>query len=664
VVKDKKVIIDGKPVIFKSLQNTPSINTIKSAYSRIPDDKKIPVVFETKTQYLNEYIKNQEKKKRIDFTPSQEKQYKKTELRDMKNIISRYTTNHNPYIDRRVVFFTDKKIPKAQFEKSVMHEYGHELWEKNPRIRKNWSAVNKNTSPTPYGRTDRQEDFAESFMLHSEGRLRDPARNRIISDTTTKNNRLVTTRQSPMGNIMVNFLKPRTTSFNEFDVNHDGKINDLDMNILRRKHKMLTPDKTTRNNVADALGADVPEDTIFTNEWKLWGEQKEYHPGIQDYTNSAGNVAEILYRYKNKMNESGMPMTELLKPNTSKDFNLNLMLGKTSNQLPPDIRLRNILGTNNTGLTQNFAFTTALRKDVTSYNAETPEDYPVISEDFLPSGELGNANPEVSDKEKEKILRRAKKSYSSVSIPTKKDVDENKILEQKQLGRQETLKTLTKLNEQRQKEADREQKALEEKRILNIELRKQRAIESNYENKARLKEEQRQIKETKEIDAQRPTKTKALTRMHFAQQGIQVLDNPDTQIVDLSNPINRALAVLPEKQGSRISEAKDAVTSIGDYFVNKENAERQRLDDLDEKKKQNEQLQKLLFLKNQGLLGEQQGKTLDAIRTINIMNNPESVKAIQDYPIDRRPGKKRKVPYILDKPEDTFQSTAPDLWHL
>lgn len=179
--------IDGKKVIYKASSNTPSKGTIKKVYSRIPDNKRIPIVFETKNQYLNEYIKNQEQKKKIQFTPREKKVYKQHELKDMSNIISRYTTNHNPYIDRRVVFFTDKPISKRQFAMSALHEYGHEVWEKNPKVRRDWHAVNRTTAPTAYGRTDKQEDFAESYMLYKTGGLNGSKRGQILQKDVGRN---------------------------------------------------------------------------------------------------------------------------------------------------------------------------------------------------------------------------------------------------------------------------------------------------------------------------------------------------------------------------------------------------------------------------------------------------------------------------------------------
>lgn len=183
-----KKLIDGKSVIVKAnSKNIPPLKVIKDTYAKIPDNKRIPIVFETKEQYLDEYIKNQEKAKRTKFPESQKNQYKHQELQNMHNIVSRYTTDHNPYIDRRIVFFNDHKIPTKQFHDSALHEYGHELWEKNPKIRKDWKSVARSSSPTSYGATSKQEDFAESYMLAKTGRLQDPKRESILSDAVAQN---------------------------------------------------------------------------------------------------------------------------------------------------------------------------------------------------------------------------------------------------------------------------------------------------------------------------------------------------------------------------------------------------------------------------------------------------------------------------------------------
>ena len=187
--KDKVFYLkDGKKVVVKSKT---SINKklLNKVYSKIPDDKNIPVVFQTKKQYLVEYIKNQEKKHNVDFPIKQEKAYLNRELDDMGPIVSRYTTKDNKYIEPRTVYFTDTKFSPKQFKMSAAHEVGHEIWERNPKARKQWKHVNKNTSPTAYGRTDRQEDFCESYMLYKAGKLTDPKRLKIIKDVMSKNKR-------------------------------------------------------------------------------------------------------------------------------------------------------------------------------------------------------------------------------------------------------------------------------------------------------------------------------------------------------------------------------------------------------------------------------------------------------------------------------------------
>ena len=44
-------LIDGKKVIVKgNSKNIPSFNTIKDVYAKLPDNKRIPIVFETREQ--------------------------------------------------------------------------------------------------------------------------------------------------------------------------------------------------------------------------------------------------------------------------------------------------------------------------------------------------------------------------------------------------------------------------------------------------------------------------------------------------------------------------------------------------------------------------------------------------------------------------------------
>jgi hypothetical protein len=167
----KKILYQGKK------QNAVKPKVVKQVYSQIPDDVQVPVVFMTKKQYLKQYIKNQEVKNNVNFTKREELQYIKNELKGMRPIVSRFTTYQNPYMQPRVVFFTDKKINKKDFEKNVYHEFGHELFEKNVGQRVVWNTlINPKNSPTIYGKTDRDEDFAESFTLFKQGKLQDRKR--------------------------------------------------------------------------------------------------------------------------------------------------------------------------------------------------------------------------------------------------------------------------------------------------------------------------------------------------------------------------------------------------------------------------------------------------------------------------------------------------------
>lgn len=163
--------IDGKKVYFLSKRNIPPKKVIKKVYRMIPDDKKVPIVFETKKQYLKEYIKNQEQKHNIDFPSWQEQQYINKEMVEMKPIVSRFTTYHNKYIEPRVVFFTDYKQTPQTFKQNALHEYGHEKFEKE-KLHNKWNFSPK-TSPTQYGKSDKEEDFAETFALWKDKITRD-----------------------------------------------------------------------------------------------------------------------------------------------------------------------------------------------------------------------------------------------------------------------------------------------------------------------------------------------------------------------------------------------------------------------------------------------------------------------------------------------------------
>ena len=84
-----------------------------------------PIVFETKKQYVNQYLHNQEKARGHRFTPKQEQTFKKNELHKMKNVVARYTTNSNPYMPKETVFFTDRKISPDRLNIMADHEFNH-----------------------------------------------------------------------------------------------------------------------------------------------------------------------------------------------------------------------------------------------------------------------------------------------------------------------------------------------------------------------------------------------------------------------------------------------------------------------------------------------------------------------------------------------------------
>ena len=145
----RTTIIDGKKVIYwNNKPTTPPINTIRQVYKKLPDNKNVPVMFMTRKQYLELYIKNQERVNGSKFTQQEKKQYIKQEMPVYRNIISRYTTNNNPYFPPAVVFFNDNRI--KDFKNTADHEYGHEHFEKNgiqpvneERAADNWRKVKK-----------------------------------------------------------------------------------------------------------------------------------------------------------------------------------------------------------------------------------------------------------------------------------------------------------------------------------------------------------------------------------------------------------------------------------------------------------------------------------------------------------------------------------------
>ena len=326
--------ISGKKVVIKgNLHNIPSMNIIKNVYSKIPDDKKIPIVFETKTQYLNEYIKNQEKAKGKPFPKTEVSRYKRTELSNMSNIVSRYTTKKNPFIDVRTVFFTDKKITPEQFAKSAFHEYGHEAWESKPKLRQDWKSLNKGGAPTSYGQTSRQEDVAESYMLYKTGGLQDPRRGAIIGDNISQSRKSYRKVLPSVKKIMMagggapehystymEGLHESKLDLSQFDINHDGKIDDKDIDLMRKKGllKGIEKDKTSGNSVGDALGWAIPEEVASSSSWKLYGAPKAYDPRVQERGDLKGNIFKITREHYQTVGRSPL----LWKDTVSQNFGI------------------------------------------------------------------------------------------------------------------------------------------------------------------------------------------------------------------------------------------------------------------------------------------------------------------------------------------------------
>lgn len=181
LVNNKEV--HKKILYYGNKGNAPPISFVKKIYSKIPDDETVPVVFMTKRQYLQEYIKNQERKNGVVFTKQEKERYLNNELKEMRPIVSRFTTYHNPYMPPRVVYFTDSKLSKQQFQHDAHHEFGHELYERQAKLRQNWNMrVTPRTSPTNYGRTSVDEDFAESYALYKENKLRDGNRAEVFNN--------------------------------------------------------------------------------------------------------------------------------------------------------------------------------------------------------------------------------------------------------------------------------------------------------------------------------------------------------------------------------------------------------------------------------------------------------------------------------------------------
>src|SRR6056297_2626031 len=181
----KQTKISGKKVQIFNKHPTPKRSVIKKAYDKIPDDKNIPLQFMTRKQYLNKYIKNQEKINNIDFSSQQEKNFIKQRMPTYKNIVGRYTTRKNDYYPPAVVVFNDPKnfnnIKGDKFDDLVFHEYGHELVEKEgmkiPLMKEEMFA-------------DNVADYGQSRKIFSDTRAKNYALkrlNNIQEDKASKN---------------------------------------------------------------------------------------------------------------------------------------------------------------------------------------------------------------------------------------------------------------------------------------------------------------------------------------------------------------------------------------------------------------------------------------------------------------------------------------------
>jgi len=130
----KTQTIASKSVLYYNHNSTPKVKTIQKVYKKIPDNTNIPLMFMTRKQYLNQYIKNQENKNGVKFTSSEKKEYVKKEMPQYRHIIGRYTTKQNEYFPPAVVVFNDKDnkqyINGKCFGGFAWHEFGHEKAEK------------------------------------------------------------------------------------------------------------------------------------------------------------------------------------------------------------------------------------------------------------------------------------------------------------------------------------------------------------------------------------------------------------------------------------------------------------------------------------------------------------------------------------------------------
>ena len=178
----KQTKISGKKVQVFNNHPIPKRNVIKKAYDKIPDDTNIPLQFMTRKQYLNKYVKNQEKVNNVDFTPKEEKDFIIKRTPHYKNIIGRYTTKTNDYYPPAVVVFNDKdnfkNIKGDKFDDLVFHEYGHELVEKQgmkmPIMKEEQFA-------------DNISEYGNTRKIFSDTRAKNYAIKKIQEDNVSKN---------------------------------------------------------------------------------------------------------------------------------------------------------------------------------------------------------------------------------------------------------------------------------------------------------------------------------------------------------------------------------------------------------------------------------------------------------------------------------------------
>ena len=175
-MSSNKIIVKANGSMF------PSKTLVQNIYNKLPSDKKVPIVFETRQQYNKEYMRNQEKQRKTKFSKDEESRYLRDETNKLQPVVSRFTTYHNKYMEPRVVVFPgkrgnadlngdgriDKKDEVLAVKSEIGHEVGHQLLEKNKVLAKEWNRkINPATSPSKYGATGKAEDFAESFALYT-----------------------------------------------------------------------------------------------------------------------------------------------------------------------------------------------------------------------------------------------------------------------------------------------------------------------------------------------------------------------------------------------------------------------------------------------------------------------------------------------------------------